>query len=537
ITTVENAQGDGFGNYVFDNAINVTVGTDNEINAKKITLRQYNGTPGNGGGKITVAENAKLTISSQIAAHDSPTLVPLVKLGDGELVLSGDCTYTTGTFVYGGTLRLEKVGDKGTLATGSTVTVDGATSVLAGHGDILGYGGKTVGTVNLQNGGTLYIDTTGDHITVGAAVNMNSGFITTVENAQGDGFGNYVFDNAINVTGGTDNEISAYQITLRQYGDTPGNGGGKITVAENAKLTVSSIIRSEGVPLVKLGDGELVLSGDCTFTTGTYVNAGKLTLTKEGQKGTLATDSTVTVDGATSVLAGHGDILGYSGDTVGTVNLQNGGTLYNDATPEQAAHITVGAAVNMNGGFITADPAAQGDRFGNYVFDNAINATGGTDNAISANVISLRQYGDTPGNGGGKITVADGAKLTIGSLIKDPDSNYVPLVKQGTGNLVLTGENTYSTGTTISEGTLTLAGAGTTGAGTVAIGDSGTLEFYVTSNDAPKQVNISNANAISGTGKIVKSGNGVLRLNNETAEGTVSASNFLVSAGELDFLG
>ena len=540
VISAEDGWGNGtFGNFVFDNAINVLGGTDNKITANKITLRQYTGTSDQEvGGKITVAQGAKLTISSQIADHDSAKVVPLVKLGDGELVLSGDSTYMAGTYVYGGTLRLEKVGDKGTLATGSTVTVDGATSVLAGHGDILGYGGKTVGTVNLQNGGTLYIDTLGDHITVGAAVNMNSGHITTVQGAQGDGFGNYVFDNAINVTGGTDNEISAYQITLRQYGDTPDNSGGKITVAENAKLTVSSIIRAEGVPLVKSGDGELILSGDCTYTTGTYVNGGTLRLTKEGQKGTLATGSTVTVDGATSVLAGHGDILGYSWETVGTVNLQNGGTLHNDATSEQAAHITVGAAINMSNGLITANPAAQGsETYGNYVFDNAINVTGGTDNAISANQITLRQYDGTLGNAGGKITVANGAKLTISSLIKDPNGYFVPLVKQGAGNLVLTAENTYSTGTTISEGTLTLAGAGTTGAGTVAIGDSGTLEFYVTSNDAPKQVNVANANAISGTGKIVKSGDGVLKINNENADGTVSANSFAVNAGELDFKG
>ena len=604
ITVDENAAGTNYGNFVFDNAINVTGGTDNEISANLITLRQFGGTPGDAGGKISVVDGSKLTISSVIRAEG----VPLVKSGAGELVLtetntygtgttvsdgkitlknsgtlgtgavvndaliefaqdndvkipsaisgtgsvvktgtgtvtmSGDSSYTGGTTVNAGTLTLTYFdGTKGTLATGSTVTVDGATSVLAGHGDVLGYSSGSVGTINLQNGGTLYNDSTGNHITVGAAINMNNGVITAVEDANGNGtFGNFVFDNAINVTGGEDNVISAKKITLRQYAGTSDEEvGGKITVADGAKLTVSSIIRAEGVPLVKSGEGELVLSGENTLTTGVFVNAGKLTLTKQGQKGTLAPGSAVTVDGETSILAGHGDILGFSGDTVGTVNLQNGGTLYNDATADQAAHITVGAVVNMNGGFITADPDAQGsDSFGNYIFDNAINVLGGTDNEISVNRITLRQYGGTPGNGGGKINVVkeneEDAVLTISSVI---DGNYVPLVKQGAGELVLNAANTYSKGTTISEGTLTLAGAGTTGSGTVAIAADGTLNFYVTAEEDPKQVNVTSANAISGTGKIVKSGNGVLRFNNENADGSVKADSFAVNSGRLDYKG
>ena len=592
ITAVENADGNGtFGNYVFDNAINALEGMDNEINVSRITIRQYGGTPGNGGGKFTVADGAKLTVSSVIAGGD----VPLVKLGDGELVLSasntyskgttlskgkitltktgtlgtgpvensaliefaqnsdvtignaisgtgsviktgtgevtmsGDSDYTGGTTVNAGKLTLTKRGEKGTLAKDGVVTVDGATSILAGHGDIFGYGADTLGTVNLQNGGKLHNDSTDNHITVGAAINMNSGTISAEEGWGNGTFGNFVFDNAINVLGGEDNEISAWKITLRQYGGTPGNGGGKFTVADSAKLTVSSIIRSEGVPLIKSGEGELVLSGENTLTTGVFVNAGKLTLTKKGQKGTLAPGSAVTVDGETSILAGHGDILGYSGDTVGSVTLQNGGTLYNDATSEQAAHITVGAEINMNNGFITADPDAQGsDTYGNYVFDNAINVTGGKNNAISANQITLRQYDGTPGNAGGKFTVADDAKLTISSLIKDPNGYFVTLNKLGDGELVLNAANTYSKGTTISEGMLTLAEAGTLGSGNVTIAENAALVF---AHDSDQTFN----NAVSGAGTVSKIGSGKLKI--DATENQFQSSQFTVEAGELDFRG
>ncbi|MBR5161962.1 MAG: autotransporter-associated beta strand repeat-containing protein, partial [Thermoguttaceae bacterium] len=256
-------------------------------------------------GTFDIGSNQTLTVSNVISGDGA-----LIKTGEGTLELSGDNTFTGGTTISEGTLKLTKADIKGTLATGSTVTVDGETSVLTGHGDILGYSDKSVGTINLQNGGTLHNDSDNAHITVGAVINMNNGVISA-EDGWGNGtFGNFVFDNAINVLGGTDNKITALKITLRQYqGTSDEEVGGKITVAEGAKLTISSQIADHNsakvVPLVKLGAGELVLSGDCTYTAGTYVYGGTLRLEKVGDKGTLATGSTVTVDGATSVLAGH----------------------------------------------------------------------------------------------------------------------------------------------------------------------------------------------------------------------------------------
>ncbi len=537
VISSENGNGSNvFGNYVFDNAINVLGGTDNAITANRITLRYYTSTPGEAGGKITVADGAKLTISSRIDDPDG-YFVPLVKQGAGTLVLSGDCYYTTGTFVNGGTLQLTKTGQKGTLATGSTVTVDGAASVLAGHGDILGYSSSSVGTVNLQNGGTFYNDSSDAHVTVGAAINMNNGVITADPTAQGGGeFGNFVFDNAINVTGGTDNAISANRITLRQYDGTSAEEvGGKITVAEGAKLTISSQIMAHNsakvVPLVKLGAGELVLSGDSTFTTGTFVNEGTLRLTKVGKKGTLAAGSAITVDGATSVLTGHGDIFGYADETVGTINLTNGGTLHNDATN---AHVTVGAAVNMNNGVISSENGAGSNVFGNYVFDNAINVTGGTDNEINANRISLRMYPNTPGNAGGQITVAQDAQLKISSQIIDPDANTTSMVKQGAGTLTLSGDNTYTTPTTVSEGTLQLTDAAVKANSSTEVAQNATMEYNVASGEKSLDFTTSNT-TVSGSGNVAKTGAGKLKIK---ADGTqFSAGQFTVSAGELDFKG
>ena len=477
-------------------------------------------------GTFEVAANKELTIAGVISGSGDVT-----KLGAGTLTLSGDNTYTGETTVSAGTLNLTKTGQKGTLATGSTLTVVGDSSVVTGHGDIFGYTDGTVATINLTDGGTLHNDSTDAHITMGAVVNMNSGVISA-ENGDGSStYGNYVFDNAINVLGGTDNVINANRITLRNLGAA---GAGKITVAENAKLTISSqIFNPDGnfIPLVKLGAGELVLSGDCTYTSETFVNEGTLRLTKVGQKGTLAAGSTVTVDGATSVLAGHGDIIGYTDGSVGTINLQNGGTLHNDATADQKAHVTVDAVVNMNSGYITTVQGAQGnDTYGNYVFDNAINVQGGTDNVITANRITLRNLGAA---GAGKITVAEDAKLTISSQIFDPDGNFIPLVKQGAGTLTLSGDNTYSTATTVSEGILQLTGDAVKANSSIEIANGATLEYNVPTSE--KSLDFTTSNTTISGGNVSKTGEGKLKIK---ADGTqFSAGDFTVSNGELDFKG
>ncbi|MBQ3349460.1 MAG: autotransporter-associated beta strand repeat-containing protein [Thermoguttaceae bacterium] len=408
----------------------------------------------------------------------------LIKDGAGTLILNPSAsnnTYTGETTVKAGTLKLSRSGSTGSLAPGSKIIVEGSTAVLAGTGDILGYKAGAIGAIYLNNGGTFKNDTDGQHVTVNNPIYMNNGVITGT--GAGSDNGNFFFDNAFHVTGGTDNAITANAFTLRDLVDThfeEGDFAGKIDVAEGAKLTVSSqITAGSTASLTKTGKGELVLTGQSKSAKETFVNDGTLTLqyAKDGY-GTLAAGSTVTVDGATAVLAGHGDILGYTAGALGKMNLLNGGTFKNDATD---AHITVNNAVYMNNGVITAEGNGN-NNVGNFYFDNTIHVTGGINNVINAPRFTIRSLNGTsfaPGDSAGKFDVAEGAKLTISSNIL-ANSN-TPLIKAGDGELVLTNNNTFDKNLVVNGGVLDLtegklyAGAYVNNAH-VYVNDGGTLK-------------------------------------------------------------
>ena len=147
--------------------------------------------------------------------------------------------------------------------------------------------------------------------------------------------------------------------------------------------------------------------------------------------------------------------------------------------------------------------------------------------ALSAN----RGIALGPAGGAGSGTITVGGTLTYGGMIAD-NGGPGGLVKAGAGTLILTAANTYSGGTSITNGTLQL-GSNTSGQdGTLSdnIVNSAVLAFNLFGNQTF-------SGAISGGGAFMKSGGGMLTLvgpNGYSGSTTVSAGTLqLGGAGAL----
>ena len=226
------------------------------------------------------------------------------------------------------------------------------------------------------------------------------------------------------------------------------------------------------------------------------------------------TGSVVQAGTGTSILAGNNS---YSGVT--TVSL---GTLQ------------AGSATGLSGtSDFTVNATGTLDLHG---FSSAIGslAGSGTVSDLSTTAVTL--------------TAGDSVNTTFSGLLQNGNGS-LGLVKSGTDTLILTGNNLYTGGTTISGGTLQLGNATATGSITGNILDNGILSL----DRSDTALNLTGA--ISGTGSVVQAGtgsavtlsgtnsySGVTSVNTGTLQaGSVTAfsaaSNFTVTGATLNLNG
>ncbi|MBR6435296.1 MAG: autotransporter-associated beta strand repeat-containing protein, partial [Thermoguttaceae bacterium] len=409
------------------------------------------------------------------------------KVGTGTQTLSNNNTYTKGTTISGGTLKL--TGD-GTLGTGA---------------------------VTIGENGTLEF---------------------AYDSAK-------TFNNSISLSGTIANTSTA-TLTLSSAITLTGN----TTFDTTTDLTVPNIARNDDYTVTKEGSGTLTFSKR-TLIKHLTIKEGTMSLNRDSNYGGLLLGSEITVDGNNSVLDGYGNgsttnnggvlgVIGYNGaDPLGTLCLKNKGTLKNSS---QNKCVIISYTVNMENGIITS--TGNGDStYGNYIFDTPVYVKSSQSNLIEASSLTIRNYNNKLSTSacGGIFDVAQDAKLTVTSSIK---GSYVPLVKDGEGELVLTGDNVYSQGTTISEGTLKLSGNGTLGTGAVTVSENAELEIAY--DNPEKSVSISSItmdlqSAITVTCGTVTFNPGDVSLNNLAGgsldqSGHTAVASHLVVTGNLTLL-
>jgi fibronectin-binding autotransporter adhesin len=499
------------------------------------------------------AGNAAITINGTLSFNNASTAGSANITNNGSLGFSGTGTAGSATITNNATLNF--------FGTGTAGNASITNNDLAQFRET-----STAGSATILNGGTLNFS---DTSMVGSATITNNGLLqfldastagsATIANNSFLGFyGNSTAGNAalINNAGGTvdfsgsagpngDGRLSAGSIA------GAGNyvlGAVELTVGSNNLSTeVSGGISGSG-SLVKTGTGTLTLAGATAYTGGTTIAGGTL------QFGNGVSGGSTNLDGSINVTGGA---LAIQAPTI--LNVAQNVTFGDNTTLSIAAgasspgltadSITIGNGVAFNISGIT--DASQLDMVlintasgisGDFAGINVGGFSGTVDYLTVATHKSadglqyLASYGLAWSAGNnlatGTFTLTNATdSFTVGAVLADQAANLATgwggtsLTKAGAGTLFLTGENTYSGGTTISGGTLQLGNGGTTGSITGNVVNDGVLVFN--RFDA-----MTFAGIISGSGAVQQIGTGTLTLtgtNTYTGGTTINGGTLSVS--------
>ncbi len=560
-----------------------TLGVDGTIivapsvgaNDQTITGGTITGTAG--GGILGVQQNSdgNFTIASQITDNQGAS-VGFTKGGTGRVTLdNASNSYTGGTTIAGGTLSVDTIANGGGASSigasgpaASNLIIQGATLEYTGDGDVsdrsftiarsgsvanatiavsdpaarLEFGGVVTsadgagltktgpGTLVLSNGGSDYTGPTtinGGTLEVGTLAN---GGTNSSIGASSNASSNLVLQDGgrLAYAGGTNSSDRGFTLT---------NGGGIGVMDGGATLTVSGTATGSG-GFTKTGGGTLILSGTNDYTGGTTISAGTLRAgsAKPFGTGPVTVNSGATLDIAdianvrTGGLGGDGTlnlgvlsttryIMDGTGNTfsgiiggAGGVTLGSGAQTFSGCKNTYAGPTTIWGTLNVsclaNGGEVSDIGTSDADA-GNLVL------AGGTLNYTGNSVTTDRGF-----TTGGWIGVAN-SNTTL--TFQGQAVGGGQLVKLGAGTLLLSGNNTYSGGTTIQQGILRAGSTSAFGTGALIV-NAGTADLANFSNTVLSLGGAGNVTLGSGT-------LGISHGQSRTFSGAISGSGGLVKTG------
>lgn len=475
----------------------------------------------------------------------------LTKTGTGSLTLSGANTYTGLTDVAGGQLLLQG---------GSALHDLGAVNI--GSGAVLGLlASETIGS--LSGSGNLALNA--HTLTVGGngLSTLFSGGIAGSGSLTKTGIGALTLSGAAVHTGHT--SVEAGILNIGDFG-TAGSLAGNVTIGAGAQISFrrtdahgyAGNIAGQGK--VKQLAGTLTLSGTNAYTGLTFIGAGATLIASGGSAigdasqvvieagGELQINGMETIGSLVSAFGGGGNLVLSSG----ALSLGGDGqsTLYSGTIAGAGKLIKSGGGIvtltgsnSFSGGI---DILHGGIRLGGSsaagtgpitTFGSVISYLSGANNAAPVVIASNTT----------QFEVLTGSATQSGAVGEAGGSR--PFEKIGAGELVLSGPNTFSGATTISQGTLTLQGgqalsdtsfAAIAGTGTLSVAASETIGGLAGSGaldlgaGATLTFGGNNASSVysgasSGSGNLTKAGTGTLLLTGANAFSGL----FSVSGGSL----
>jgi autotransporter-associated beta strand protein len=509
---------------------------------------------------VIAVSNQTTTISAVLAGSSG-----LIKTGAGTLVLNNANVDSGPLVVNNGTVALNYNpgdGPTGTLAAGTTNTVDAGGTLLMNVQDVMGYGAGSTAQLNIngglvtsadvanttsvQNGGTSF------RVTL-PPVSFTGGTLSSGANNQGDNYGgSYLMSSVNTFSNSTTAVINAYKLSLVAGSSSVFNVAAGNTPS-GVDLSVSSILINWGgnFNLTKNGNGVMTLSGANTYSGGTTVSGGTLNLANVNAPGVGGTalniNATANIELSTDTGFGgtnpvYNVTLGQIGPYVGTMILNRATAGANTGITHNFGALTLslnyGAPTALN---VLAGPNAPTGgavdtlAFSSVNFGNWYSVTE-TIAPTNANIVIGSAAAETSQAGSTQVATLDldgtstGNQIT-GAIVDNGSGsglNQAAILKSNSGKWTLSGINTYTGNTTINGGTLALAGSGSI-ANTPEVVIAGGATFDVSGLSAPFALGASQTLGNSGsTGVFVGNGNlssGTVLLNFSSGTPALTVSN------------
>ena len=463
------------GNNAYGGPISLAGATTIGSDAETLTLSSGSSITGTNT-NLTIVGEGNITINDTIATGSGT----LTKNGTGTLTLGGNNTYTGTTTINAGTLNAAA---SGALPTGtlSAVTINGIGSTLAlgANQSAASLSGTSGSSVNL-NANTLTIN--------GSPTTTYSGSISGTGNLVKNGGSELWLDGNNSYDGNT--TVNAGKLII-QHANALGTTAGGTIVASGGQL----ILRGN----ITVGAEALSLSG-----TGNGPFNGAL-----NSNGVNTYGGDITLDGDSRITSDTGGWLTLSGNiSLNTRNLAIAGS----------GNTTVNGDITASGTLIKSSSSTL-TLNGNNAYTGSTTISGGTLAIGSAGRLGGGSYSANISNNSAFIYSGANSQTLSGII-----SGTGALTQNGTGTLVLSGNNIYSGTTTVNSGTLQAATAGALGGtSNVVLNNGGS--FLVTADDA---VNDNAAINLNG-GRMAMSGNfnetvGALTL---SANSTIDFSGFV----------
>lgn len=470
-----------------------------------------------GGHTLTIGNDT--TTSTTFAGSIAVSAGALTKTRTSTQILTGSNGYTGETTIEGGVLGFSADGNLGT-----------ATNVALAGGTLRGIGTVT-SSFHYVLSAPSTLDATGT-FTIANAITGTGGLTTTpsggtlvLKASNGYTGGTTISAGTLELNGGSLSTTGIVTIdsggTLTTTGDTlidALSGSGTCDIATHI-LTLGStfsgtftgdITGTTGSALVKQGFGKQVLGGANTYTNGTTLNAGALSVSADENLGALSSNitlnggileftgvfstlRTIALDGFASLSVADGAELTAGGAISGTyplrktglgiLKLSSGMNNYSGGTEVLEGRLTLGSSGSLGSGPVTVAGAAILDL-----------------SAVTSSTFDTLSGSGTVLLGSNSLTL--GGSSTTGIFAGVISGTGGSLTKSGTGTLTLTGTNLYTGGTVVEGGVLNISDDVNLGAssGSVTL-SGGTLQAQASLSTA-RAITLTTESTLSATSDV-----------------------------------